>query len=99
MNDTLLFAEDSPEDLEEVDVKWKVLIIDDEPEVHNITQLVLNDLHFEGGSLELKSAYSAEQAREMMLNQKDEYAVAIVDVVSVFNLIHLVLNLTSLYGY
>lgn len=81
MNDTLLFAEDSPEDLQQVEIKWKVLVIDDEPEVHNITQLVLNDLHFEGGSLELKSAYSAEQAREMMLNQKDEYAVAIVDVV------------------
>jgi response regulator RpfG family c-di-GMP phosphodiesterase len=83
MNDDFLFADDNEDDVAAVAVtKWKVLIIDDEPEVHNITRLVLTDFEFDNGALELVSAFSAAQAREMLEGGRDqEYAAAIVDVV------------------
>jgi CheY-like chemotaxis protein len=82
MNDNFLFADDDEDEATIVDTKWKVLIVDDEPEVHNITRLVLSEFEFDNGSLELISAYSAEEARSLLEGGKDqEYAVAIVDVV------------------
>jgi response regulator RpfG family c-di-GMP phosphodiesterase len=81
MNDTFLFAEDTHEEEHEFEAKWKTLVIDDEPEVHNITKIVLKDISFEGGGLELVSAYSGAEAKQLMLESGDEFAVAIVDVV------------------
>ncbi|GAA0854490.1 DUF3369 domain-containing protein [Aliiglaciecola litoralis] len=81
MNDTFLFAEDSLDDTPNKDVKWKVLVIDDEPEVHNITKLVIGELEFDGGRLELVSAFSGAEAQELMKSPDNEFAVAIVDVV------------------
>jgi len=45
---------------------WKVLIVDDEPDVHEITRIGLKGFAFDGKNLELVSAYSAEQAREIL---------------------------------
>lgn len=82
MNDTFLFAEDDDEEVVVKESKWKVLIVDDEPEVHNITQLVLSDFEFDDGSLELVNAYSGQQAKEILSQGQDhDFAVAIVDVV------------------
>lgn len=82
MNETFLFAEDTPGDIETPCMReWKILVVDDEPEVHNITKLVLNDFRFEGGSIALTNAFSGQQARQIMLERGDEFAVAIVDVV------------------
>lgn len=81
MND-FLFADDDEEDAVETTEIWRVLIVDDEPEVHNITRLVLNDFEFENGSLELISAYSATEAREILESEAGkDIAVAVVDVV------------------
>ena len=38
--------------------KYKLLIVDDEPEIHDITRLLLNDFIFEGKKLEFISAFS-----------------------------------------
>ena len=38
---------------------WKVLIVDDEPEVHHVTRLVLGSFRFEGRPLQFLSAHSA----------------------------------------
>ncbi len=82
MNDDFLFAEDDGEEAPIAESKWKILIVDDEPEVHNITKLVLSDFEFDEGSLELVSAFSAGEAKSMLENGKDaDFAVAIVDVV------------------
>jgi CheY-like chemotaxis protein len=45
------------------DQSWKILIVDDEAEVHTITQLALRDVVFEGKSLAFLSAYSSEEAQ------------------------------------
>lgn len=59
---------------------WKVLIIDDEPDIHQITKLVLSNLSVDNKRLEFISAYSGQEAKEI-LSQNHDIAVAIVDVV------------------
>jgi response regulator RpfG family c-di-GMP phosphodiesterase len=82
MNDSLIFAEEF-EDADSAPLKnWKVLIIDDEPEIHQVTRLVVSDFVFAGKGLDLVSAYSAQEAKEILKNEGDDaFALAIVDVV------------------
>ena len=59
---------------------WKVLLVDDEPDVHEITRIALKKFTYDGKGLELVSAYSAEQAREILQNDQN-FAAAMIDVV------------------
>ncbi|PJA43283.1 MAG: phosphodiesterase, partial [Lysobacterales bacterium CG_4_9_14_3_um_filter_62_6] len=59
---------------------WKVLIVDDEPEVHNVTRLVLSNFRFEGRAIEFLHAYSAQEARNR-LREHDNISVLLLDVV------------------
>lgn len=59
---------------------WKVLIVDDDSEVHAVTKLVLSNFEWDNAPLEFLSAYSAQQARQIFL-EHDDIAVALVDVV------------------
>ncbi|MGD8835561.1 MAG: response regulator [Desulfobacteraceae bacterium] len=65
----------------DLDIKtWRVLLVDDEPDVHEITRIALKRFTFDGKNLELTSAYSAEQAREILQNDHN-FSVAMIDVV------------------
>ncbi len=82
-DDELLFAEeDSSAEVQEYPEvsKWKLLIVDDENDVHSTTKLVLSDFIFEGGEIEFISAYSAEEA-EAILRENNDIAVILLDVV------------------
>lgn len=80
MSDNFLFAEDDDE-LEPLTTgTWKVLIVDDEPEVHAVTKLALNDFTFQEKSLEFVSAYSGEEAKQAFRDHND-IAVVLLDVV------------------
>lgn len=59
---------------------WIVLVVDDEPEVHEVTRLVLGDLTFCGIPVELNSVYSSRQAKSFLKNHPDT-AVTLLDVV------------------
>ncbi|GAA4089175.1 sensor histidine kinase [Zhongshania borealis] len=59
---------------------WKVLIVDDEEEIHVVTRLALHDFSFGGRHLEFVSAYSGEQARQMIQDHPDT-AIILLDVV------------------
>ena len=59
---------------------WKVLLVDDEPDVHEITRIALKKFAYDGKSLDLTSAYSAKQARQILQTDPD-FALAIIDVV------------------
>ncbi len=59
---------------------WKILIADDEPDVHSVTRLALRNIDYHGRKLELISAYSASEAFEIMSQQSD-IAVLLLDVV------------------
>lgn len=60
--------------------KWKIVIVDDEQEVHHLTRLVLSDFVFDGKQLEFISAYSERQARELIGEHADA-AIILLDVV------------------
>jgi EAL domain-containing protein (putative c-di-GMP-specific phosphodiesterase class I)/DNA-binding NarL/FixJ family response regulator len=60
--------------------RWVVLLVDDEPGVHEITRLVLADASFSGMPVELHSAYSAAEAKAFLANHPDT-ALMLLDVV------------------
>jgi CheY-like chemotaxis protein len=63
-----------------VALPWKILIVDDEPDVHAITQLALKRKTWRNRPFELVSARSGKEAREVLARAGD-FQVALVDVV------------------
>nr|WP_245986402.1 DUF3369 domain-containing protein [Azospirillum thermophilum] len=59
---------------------WKMLIVDDEPEVHAITKLVLADFVYKGRPAHFISAFSAAEARRVLASETD-IAIILLDVV------------------
>ncbi len=59
---------------------WKLLIVDDEEEVHLLTRLVLKNYQFEGRGLTMLSSYSGAGARQVLRDQPD-IALILLDVV------------------
>jgi len=59
---------------------WKVIIADDDEEVHAVTVLALSDFSFKSRPLELISAYSAEETKMLILENPDT-SVILLDVV------------------
>ena len=59
---------------------WRVLVVDDEPEVRAVTRIALADCEYLGRRIEFLSADSAAQARELLATTSD-VALAFVDVV------------------
>lgn len=59
---------------------WRVLVVDDDESVHQITRLVLNDALIEGRKLDIVSAYSSAEAKQVLAND-DSFCMAFVDVV------------------
>jgi len=70
-------------DIEEQDTTqggWRVLIVDDEPEIHKVTELALDNLILLNRRLEFLHAYSGSEAIELLKNEPD-VAVILLDVV------------------
>lgn len=59
---------------------WKILVVDDEAEVHDVTRLVLSGFKYKGRPLQFLSAYTGQEAREVMAANPD-IAVILLDVV------------------
>lgn len=59
---------------------WKILIVDDDQEVHSITTLVLKNFRYDNRSLHFLHAYSGSEARDM-IGQHPDTAVILLDVV------------------
>lgn len=59
---------------------WKVMIIDDDLGVHELTSMVLRRFQFEGRGLDLVSGYSGEEAQRLM-QQHPDTAILLLDVV------------------
>ncbi len=80
----LVFADEVPEEhptprgrpLE----PWRVLIVDDDAAVHQVTQLVMSDFEFAGRRLEFLNAYSGLEARQL-LREREDVALILLDVV------------------
>ncbi|MBL0665633.1 DUF3369 domain-containing protein [Aeromonas jandaei] len=81
MDDEILIIDD--DDLALTDVQqagWKVMIVDDEPEVHRITKITLNKFEFDNRPIDFLHAYSAAQAKELLATTPD-VALLLLDVV------------------
>ncbi|MCT4662423.1 MAG: DUF3369 domain-containing protein [Tissierellales bacterium] len=76
--DELIFAEDEGEEV--LDKYWKIMVIDDEKDIHQVTQMVLKDVSFDGKGIDFINAYSAQSAKEI-LSKNDDIAVILLDVV------------------
>ncbi len=59
---------------------WKMLIVDDEPEIHVVTKLALSDFSFGGRELEYLNAYSGREAKDLIERHPD-IAIILLDVV------------------
>ncbi|RZI43030.1 EAL domain-containing protein [Herbaspirillum sp. HC18] len=59
---------------------WRVMIVDDDTDVHSATTFALSNVEMQHRPLEFVHAYSATEAREL-LAQEDDIAVILLDVV------------------
>lgn len=59
---------------------WKVLLVDDEPEIHVVTRIALEGFVYQGRPLKILSAHSGAEGREMLMANPD-VAVIFLDVV------------------
>ncbi len=60
--------------------KWRILVIDDDDSVHQVTKLVLANADIENRPIEITSVYSSEEAKTI-LEKDDSFCMAFVDVV------------------
>ncbi len=79
-DDLISFADEKETVVLPKQAEWKLLIVDDEKDVHKVTKLVLSGFEFAGRKLSLFSAYSAAEAMDFM-NKNPDTAVALIDVV------------------
>jgi signal transduction histidine kinase len=79
-DDIVHLIDDPDEEPAEEGPRWKIAIIDDEPAVHDGTRFALNDYRLNGQGLEILSAYSAAEGRELMRSHPD-VAVVLLDVI------------------
>lgn len=73
-------GEDSQETAAPSRPPWRVLIVDDEEQVHKITALVLQHCQFADADIDLTHAYSMAEA-QTILAEHEPFALALVDVV------------------
>jgi DNA-binding MarR family transcriptional regulator/CheY-like chemotaxis protein len=84
-SDELIFAQEEDEipftpESSRSNNSWKILIVDDDAVVHEVTKLALSDFTLEGKSLTFVSAYSAEEAKQLIQMHPDT-AIVFLDVV------------------
>jgi diguanylate cyclase (GGDEF)-like protein len=82
-NDDFLFIDDSDEDEifdSAIRDTWKVLIVDDDPEIHSVTKLALSDLVVLGRHLEYLHAYSGHDAC-ILIEEHEDIVLVLLDVV------------------
>jgi diguanylate cyclase (GGDEF)-like protein len=78
--DELLFADDEQGGPSAVQPPWRLLIVDDEPDVHRATTFALTGVTILNQPLEFLHAYSAAQAVDILQREAD-VAVVLLDVV------------------
>ena len=80
--DEILFASEEDEDTTNSPhlETWKILIVDDEKEIHSVTKMALADFQFENRKLEFVSAYSGKEAKDILKDNRN-FALILLDVV------------------
>jgi signal transduction histidine kinase/CheY-like chemotaxis protein len=85
-DDLLTFSDEDDEDEDEQlsqnisKPPWKILVVDDDPAIHQVTLLALKNLEFNNRKLHFFHCYSGEETRELMKKEQD-IAIILLDVV------------------
>ncbi|MEC4989980.1 MAG: response regulator [Oscillatoria sp. PMC 1068.18] len=79
-NQDLVFAEEDTTESSSSETYWKLLIVDDDAQVHKVTQLALKNFVFENKKIEFFSAYSQAEAQEI-INKHPDIALILLDIV------------------
>lgn len=83
-SDELVLSDSPGENMNAADqnslIPWKIILADDEKEIHTLTKMVLRDYTFKDRSIEILSAYSGEQACALIRENIDT-ALILLDVV------------------
>ncbi|KPA11855.1 response regulator receiver sensor signal transduction histidine kinase [Candidatus Magnetomorum sp. HK-1] len=85
-DDDYMFSEESEDDgidQEEIistGAPWKIMIVDDEEDVHRMTERILEDITFDGRGFAYLNAYSGKEAKELIAEHQDT-ALILLDVV------------------
>lgn len=80
-DDRLVFADEAvAPDASEPSAVWKIMLVDDEPSVHQATKIALKFFTFEDKPLAFISAYSGAEAKEL-LSQQTDIAIVFLDVI------------------
>jgi response regulator RpfG family c-di-GMP phosphodiesterase len=79
-NNCVFFADEVSPGQNNEQKRWKILIADDEEEVHVITRMALINLRFEGRKLSFLSAYSGVETKALLRKHPD-IALVLLDVV------------------
>lgn len=80
MTDLFFLDEETSSEMQPSWPDWKILIVDDEKDVHTITALALKNFVFERRSLSFYHAYSVSEAKQI-LQQQTDIALVLLDVV------------------
>jgi response regulator RpfG family c-di-GMP phosphodiesterase len=81
MSDDLVFSDEPTAPASSQDLKpWQILVVDDEPAVHEVTKLVMAGFVMDGRRLEFSHCYSAAEAQILLAN-RDDIALILLDVV------------------
>ena len=75
-----LFDDDADEASAAQGMAWRILVVDDDADVHSATRLALRDQQIEGRGVELLHAHSADEAWRV-LSDDEAVAVVLLDVV------------------
>jgi serine phosphatase RsbU (regulator of sigma subunit) len=75
-----IIDEDADVETREEERKWRILIVDDEPDIHATTRLLLKGFSYLDRGLDIQSAYSGEEACRR-LRDDEPYALILLDVV------------------
>ena len=80
-DDFLFHDEDEEEELvDEHEETWKVMVVDDEQAVHDVTRVAIGNVSYAGKSLKFIDAYSGAEAKQL-IHEHPDTALILLDVV------------------
>lgn len=80
ISDDNWLEDDSADDVQPKLPPWNVLVVDDEPDIHQVTRLALANIDFLGRPLNIISCFTGAEAIDLLSKRKD-IALILLDVV------------------
>ncbi|MBI4944979.1 MAG: SpoIIE family protein phosphatase [Bacteroidetes bacterium] len=78
--DEILFAPDEQDTITETAEGWKVLIVDDDKDIHSVTRIALDNFVHKGKKIKFLDTYSGTETKKV-LQEHPDIAIILLDVV------------------